>query len=89
MKPIFSLKNDFYPLLRLVTPLIAVSIVQSGTGFFETLFLAHLDTTVLAAGALVGWLFATLVVVLFGTLGAMNVLIANIILWRWFAMVWY
>ena len=77
MKPIFSLKNDFYPLLRLVTPLIAVSIVQSGTGFFETLFLAHLDTTVLAAGALVGWLFATLVVVLFGTLGAMNVLIAH------------
>ena len=75
--PIFSLKNDFYPLIHLLTPLIAVSIVNSATSFFETLFLAHLSTDVLAAGALVGWLFATLVVILFGTLGAINVLISH------------
>ncbi len=77
MKPIFSRKNDFYPLLKLLLPLIAVSIVNSGTSFFETLFLAHLSTNVLAAGALVGWLFGTLVVILFGTLSAINVLISH------------
>lgn len=77
MKPIFSLKNDFYPLLQLLAPLIAVSIVNSGTSFFETVFLAHLSTDVLAAGALVGWLFGTLVVILFGTLSAINVLISH------------
>lgn len=77
MKPIFSLKNDFYPLLKLLLPLIAISIVNSGNSFFETLFLAHLSTEVLAAGALVGWLFGTLVVILFGTLSAINVLISH------------
>jgi MATE family multidrug resistance protein len=75
--PIFSLKNDFYPLLQLLMPLIAVSIVNSGISFFETLFLAHVSTDVLAAGALVGWLFSTLVVILFGTLSAINVLISH------------
>ena len=77
MKSTFSFKNDFYPLLALLMPLIAVSIVNSCSGFFETLFLAHLSADVLAAGALVGWLFGTLVVILFGTLSAINVLIAH------------
>lgn len=71
------LKNDVQPLLHLAIPLMLVSIVQSAIGFFETLFFAHLDLQVLAAGALVGWLFATLVVIQFGTLGSVNILIAH------------
>ena len=64
------------PLLNLAIPLILTSIVQSSLSFFETIFLAHLGEDVLAAGALVNWLFATLVVILFGTFSAINVLIA-------------
>lgn len=45
--------------------------------FFETQFLAHVDQQTLAAGALVGWLFATFAVILFGTLSSVNVLISH------------
>ncbi len=71
------LKNDLRPLVHLAIPLALVSMTQSLISFFETLFFAHLDMQVLAAGALVGWLFATLVVIQFGTLGAVNILIAH------------
>ncbi len=72
-----SLKNDFYPLLQLAIPLITVGLVQSGIGFFETLFLARLSPEILAAGALVAWLFGTLMVIMFGLFGAINVLISH------------
>ena len=71
------LKNDLKPLVYLAIPLALVSMTQSLISFFETLFFAHLDMHVLAAGALVGWLFATLVVIQFGTLSAINILIAH------------
>src|SRR5579872_2471156 len=71
------IKNDFLPLLGLAIPLVLTSIVQSSLFFFETVFLAHLGEDVLAAGALVNWLFATLIVVLYGTFSAVNVLIAH------------
>ena len=71
------LKNDLKPLVYLAIPLALVSMTQSLISFFETLFFAHLDMQVLAAGALVGWLFATLVVIQFGTLSAINILIAH------------
>lgn len=71
------LKNDVKPLVYLAIPLALVSMTQSLISFFETLFFAHLDMHVLAAGALVGWLFATLVVIQFGTLSAINILIAH------------
>lgn len=73
----FFIKNDVRPLIHLALPLALVSMVQSLIGFFETLFFAHLDMHVLAAGALVGWLFATLVVIQFGMLGSVNILIAH------------
>src|SRR5437868_6637482 len=72
-----SLKNDLVPLLRLAIPLVLTGLVQAAVFFFETLFLAHLGHTVLAAGALVSWLFGTLVVILFGTLTSINILIAH------------
>jgi len=73
----FSIKNDIYPLYRLVIPLAFTGLVQSAAWFFETLFLAHLNAETLAAGALVSWLFGTLAVILFGTLGAINILVAH------------
>jgi MATE family multidrug resistance protein len=69
--------NDLNPLLKLAVPLALTGIIQSSVFFFETLFLAHLDQQTLAAGALVSWLFGTLAVILFGTLGSINILISH------------
>lgn len=71
------LKNDLYPLLKLAIPLILTSLIQSSLYFVETVFLSRLGEAVMAAGALVGWLFATLIVILFGTFSAVNILIAH------------
>lgn len=76
MKKLFSFNNDVSPLLKLVIPLALTGVVQSSPYFFETLFLAHLSKEILAAGALVGWLFATLAVILFGTLSSINILVS-------------
>src|SRR3990167_544250 len=72
-----KIKNDLLPLLALAMPLILTGVVQSSLGFFETIFLARLGEDVMAAGALVSFLFFTLIVILFGTFSAVNVLIAH------------
>ncbi|MBA2656493.1 MAG: MATE family efflux transporter [Tatlockia sp.] len=69
-------KNDVYPLLRLVLPLALTGLIQSTIWFFGTMFLAHLGADILAAGSLVSWLFGTLVVVIVGTLSSINILVA-------------
>ncbi len=71
------LKNDLYPLSKLAIPLALTGIVQSSLGFFENIFLARLGESVLAAGALVTGLFFTLIVILFGTFSAVNILISH------------
>ena len=71
------LKTDLYPLLKLAIPLALTGIVGASTGFFETLFLAKLGQDILAAGALVGWLYATFAVILYGTLNSINILISH------------
>lgn len=53
-----EIKNNLYSLLKLAIPLAFTGIVESSVFFFETIFLAHLGKDVLAAGALVSWLFA-------------------------------
>lgn len=70
-------KTTLYPLLKLAFPLALTGILQSSVFFFETMFLAHLGKDILAAGALVTWLFGTLIVTLFGTLSSINILIAH------------
>lgn len=72
-----SVKIDALPLLNLALPLALTGLAQSSSAFFVTLFLAHLGAKTLAAGALVNWFFATLVVVLFGTLSAINILVSH------------
>jgi MATE family multidrug resistance protein len=77
MKNSVSIKNDFYPLIRLAIPLALNGIVQSAVWFFETLFLARLGSEVLAAGSLVSWLFGVIAAILFGILTSINILIAH------------
>ena len=72
-----SLKNDLYPLLKLAIPLVLTGVIGASTGFFETMFLAKLGQNILAAGALVSWLYATFAVIMFGTLGSINILISH------------
>ncbi len=72
-----SLKNDLYPLLKLAIPLVLTGVIGASTGFFETMFLAKLGQNILAAGALVGWLYATFAVIMFGTLGSISILISH------------
>jgi MATE family multidrug resistance protein len=70
-------KNDVTSLLTLALPMVFMGVIQSGVMFFDTIFLAHLGVKVLAAGALVNWLFGTFIVVLLGSLSAINILVAN------------
>ena len=71
------IKNDLSPLLKLAIPLALTGIVGGSAGFFETLFLAHVNHETLAAGALVSWLYGTFFCLLFGALSAINVLISH------------
>ncbi len=72
-----SLKNDFSPLLKLAIPLIITTVVQSSVNFLGNIFLAHLSEEAFAAGALVSWLFFTLINLLLGTFNAINILVAH------------
>lgn len=70
------IKNDLFPLVSLAVPLALTGLTQASVFFFETLFLAHVSTDALAAGALVSWFFGTFIVIMFGTLSSINILVA-------------
>ena len=72
-----TFKGDFAPLLKLTLPLVLTGAMQSSMNFFENIFLAQLGPETLAAGALVSWFFATLIVILFGTFSSVNILVAH------------
>lgn len=72
-----AIKRDLYPLIRLAFPLVLTGMVGASIGFFQTVFLAHLNHEAMAAGALVSWLFGVFVVIIFGTLSSINVLISH------------
>lgn len=69
--------QDITLLIWLAIPLILSGLIESSIGFFSTLFLAKLGQEALAAGALVNWLFVTLMVVLWGTLTAMSIWVSQ------------
>lgn len=73
----FRYHQDIKPLMKLVIPLLMTGLIGGLVYFFQTLFLAHIGTKALAAGALVSWLNWVLVVVVFGILGAINILVAH------------
>ncbi len=64
-------------LLILAIPLIMSGVIETSVGFFSNIFLAHLSATSLAAGALVNWVFTTLMVIIWGTLSAITTLVAR------------
>lgn len=72
-----TVKDDLQPLLKLAIPLVFIGLMQSAINFFVNIFLAKLGPEYLASGALVGWFYASLIVVIFGTFGAVNVLVAH------------
>ena len=71
------MRENLYPLFKLALPLALTGLIQSSLNFFENIFLARVSEEVLAAGGLVGWLFATLIVIMFGVFSAVNVLVAH------------
>jgi len=72
-----SFKQDVSPLLKLSTPMILTGLVMSSLPFVENIFLAQLGPKVLAASALVSWLFATMIGILFGIFSSVNVLVSH------------
>lgn len=64
-------------ILVLAIPLIASGVVEAAIGFFSTLFLAHLGPQELAAGALVNWVFFTMLVIIWGMFNAISVMVAQ------------
>jgi len=72
-----SFTTDFSPVIKIAIPLILTGAIQSSLGFFENVFLAHLGHEVLAASALVSWLFFTMLSTIFGTFSSINVLISH------------
>lgn len=69
--------SSMLPLLLLALPLMVTGVVESSISFFSTFFLAKLGPEALAAGALVGWVFATLMVIMWGSLTAVSVVVAQ------------
>lgn len=72
-----SFHQDVSPLLKLAIPLVLTGISQSMLFFVKAIFLAQLGPQTLAASGLVSWMFATIIVVLFGTLSSINILVAH------------
>lgn len=70
-------RRDAAPLLRLALPLVMTGLVESSISFFSTFFLARLGEDAIAAGSLVGWFFATLMVILWGGLTSVSVLVSR------------
>jgi MATE family multidrug resistance protein len=64
-------------LSKLAIPLILTGCLESSVGFFSTLFLAHLGPHELAAGAVVFWIFFTILVIIWGTLSSVSVVVAQ------------
>jgi MATE family multidrug resistance protein len=61
----------------LTLPLILTGIVESSVRFTAMFFLAHLGPADLAAGSLVTWFFATLMIILWGVFMGVSVLVSH------------
>lgn len=69
--------TEVQSLIKLSIPLIITGFIESAVAFFSTIFLAHLGRKELAAGAIVSWIFVTIMVILWGTLTSISMLIAQ------------
>lgn len=64
-------------LLMLAIPLIMSGVIETSVGFFSNIFLARLGTETLAAGGLVNWVYATLMIIVWGSTSAVTTLAAR------------
>ncbi len=69
--------QDFIPLWKLALPLVLSGLVESSLGLTNTVFLSKLGPEDLAAGALVIWFFATLMVIIWGIFTGISVLVSH------------
>ncbi len=69
--------QDFFPLWKLALPLVLSGLLESSLGLTNTLFLSKLGPEDLAAGALVIWFFATLMVIVWGVFTGISVLVSH------------
>ncbi len=72
-----SIYKEVRQSLTLSLPLILTYLIQASSGFVGTVMLARLGTDALATGALVGGIYMTIVVFLFGLLAAVSVLVSQ------------
>jgi MATE family multidrug resistance protein len=72
-----NFRNETKALTKLAVPLIMTGMVNAPLGFFSTLLLARLGHAQLAAGAIVMWLFSTIMMLLWGVLSAVSVSVAH------------
>lgn len=70
-------KRDFTSLLWLAIPLLISGVVESSLNFTSNIFLGRLSPDLLAAGSLVAWFFATMMIIMWGMFGAVSVLISH------------
>lgn len=70
-------RRDFTVLLSLAVPIVMAGLVESSNGFISVIFLGHLSKEDLAAGALVSWFFATMMIILWGVFVGVSTLIAR------------
>lgn len=73
----FFKKGDFKILIGLAIPLLMGGIIESSLGLTSNIFLAQLGTETFAAGSLVAWFFATLMVIIWGIFTAVSVLVSR------------
>ena len=71
-------KSDVKVMLGLAVPLIITGFLESSIGFTSNFYLAHLGPQYLAAGSLVAWFNATIMIILWGVLMAVSVLISHL-----------
>jgi MATE family multidrug resistance protein len=72
-----SLLSELRIILLMSLPIIANGLLESTNGFMNTFLVAHLGEKELAAAALVSMLFATLMVIFWGTISGVSIVIAH------------
>lgn len=70
-------KSDLKVMLALAVPLIITGFLESSIGFTSNFYLAHLGPQYLAAGSLVSWFTATLMIIMWGVLMSVSVLVSH------------
>jgi len=72
-----SLLSELRAVLLLSLPIIANGLLESSSNFTTTFLVAHLGEKELAAAALVSMLFATLMVIFWGTISGVSIVISH------------